>query len=158
MTMLLDADEDIVIQKTEKHWGNIYSIPFIKRLYEKKSCKDHQLEDALGEVEEERHNMWQWGVDTLLIFLFGCTILFDKINKHIKLGWRNVIWDLWKIHEWSWDGMTLANLYYYIYDATSPTTGSLGRCVALFEVMFVFFMFVVYLIIICKYKCVCFHS
>jgi len=77
-----------------------------------------------------------------LLFLVGCTILFNNSNKHIDLIWLDAMQDLARIHEWSRDGMKLANLYHFLSKAIDVVTGSLDGYVTLVE-----------LVIYCFYIC-----
>jgi len=56
MTKLQGADEDSLIQETEKQWGGFISIPYLKRLYDEQLSVANQGEDAHGKEEEDIHN------------------------------------------------------------------------------------------------------
>jgi len=149
MTELFGVDEDNAIQEIDKQWDGFIGIMFLKRLCEEQLSAANQFEDAPRE-EEERHNRRQWCVRAFLIFLVGCTILYDKRNKHIYLIWLDAKHDLNMIHEWSSGGITVTNIFHYLSKAIDASKGSLNRYLTLLEVVIYFvFMFVVYPIIIC---------
>lgn len=108
------------------------------------------MDDATGEEEEERENRRPWCAMAFLLFLVGCTILFNNRNKHINIILLDAMWDLTRIHEWSWGGMKLTNLYNFVSKATDAPRGSLDRYMTLVELVIYFvFIFVVYHVIIC---------
>jgi len=59
----------------------------------------------------------------------------DKTNKHIKMICLEGMQNLSKVHEWSWDGMTLANLYHQLYEATNPRKDSISGYLCLLVIV-----------------------
>lgn len=62
----------------------IINIPLLKRIYNEHLNMKTQLENV-AEREQERNNQSQWCVGAFLLFLVGCTIFTDKVNRHIDL-------------------------------------------------------------------------
>lgn len=87
---LLGVVEHRAIDECDHQFGDFINIPLLKGIYDEHLNMETQLENV-AEREEERNNQSQWCVGAFLLFLVGCTIFTDKVNKHIDLVWLDAM-------------------------------------------------------------------
>lgn len=107
--------EEEAISQIGAQWGGYVGFPWLKRLYEKYLSRANELEEPVDyEEEAERGLTLEYCLRVFMLFFVGCTILYDKSNKHIKVMWLEGVQNFGRVHEWSWGGMRLPNLYHHL--------------------------------------------
>jgi len=110
--------------------GGFVGILWLKRLYEKYLSRANEFEEPAnsGEEEAERDLTRDCCILTFMLYLVRCTILS---NKNIKVVWLEGMQNSNRVHEWSWDGMGLTNLYHQLSEANDPGKGSIDEYLSL---------------------------
>jgi len=70
-------------------------------------------------------------VSIFLLYLVGCALFTNKTNRHIDLIYLDCMADLQAIGKWSWRGMTIAYLYYYLDDSVRLNNRTMAGCTTL---------------------------
>jgi len=123
---MLGVYADEAFRQTDAQWGGYVSILWLKKLFEKYLSRTNELEEATDDDEEAEKDLTRdYYSRAFMLFLVGCMILSDKSNKHIKVMRLEGMRNLSRVHEWSWGGMALANVYHQLFEVTDLRKNSI---------------------------------
>jgi len=117
-------------------YGAYIGYKTLKDLYEDHLSAATRLIDAhTTEQIQERDSHRTACVKWFLLYLVGCLLFGDKINKRIELIYLTTMKDNATMGDYSWGGMTLAYLYHCLYEVSLPNGKALGGSTTLLMVI-----------------------